>query len=398
MAFWLACESVRNNADIGAVSGAGVIPQRRAYRPRRQPAARPVQLSILMATHRHGLLACSRIAQACSWSGPDLEVLVRDNSGDAQKRALLPHFRRDYCNIVIAEPCDGLTNFSETLRLAKGDFVFLLADDDFCFDHAIAALPGMLHEIGGDPATVGVTGAYAVETSQGSAVVSYQNVEADDAALRVAGFLAYEGPNILHYAPVRRDVMLGVFDFMNTLPFYFSYHDQIVCLLYLLNGKFARLKRLMYLYDMGPWERAVTAQKRDVDFYRDAGLDPAVNQLHWFLCGFEGAVLIRNADVFPDHALALRQVIADRWFSSMFIRFKGQERSKFASRFAGESEKLRAKLLTSTGQLAFDGMLAEICDFLALMSQDQAQRYFTFWDAVLNKRKAAARPATALRA
>ena len=32
----------------------------------------------------------------------------------------------------------ALTNFSEILRLAKGEFVFLLADDDFCFDHAIA--------------------------------------------------------------------------------------------------------------------------------------------------------------------------------------------------------------------------------------------------------------------
>jgi hypothetical protein len=357
-----------------------------------------VQLSILMATHRHGLLACSRIAQACSWAGPDVEVLIRDNSDDAEKRALLPYFRRDHCNIILAEPCDGLTNLLELLRLAKGDFIFLLADDDFCFDHAVAALPGMLHEIGGDPATVGVTGAYAVETSQGSAVVSYQNVEADDAALRVAGFLAYEGPNILHYAPVRREIVLRIFAFMKTLPFYFSYHDQIVCLLYLLNGKFARLKRLLYLYDMGPWEAADTAQKRDVDFYRDAGLDPAINRLHWFLCGFEGAMLIRNADVFPDHPLPLRQIIADRWFSSMFLRFKAQIRSGFASRLAGESEKLRAKLLTSTGQLAFDGMLGEICNFLALMSEDQARRYFEFWNAMLNKPKAALRQATALRA
>ena len=31
-----------------------------------------------------------------------------------------------------------------------------------------------------------------------------------------------------------------------------------------------------------------------------AGLDPAINKLHWFLCGFEGAVLVRNSDMFPE--------------------------------------------------------------------------------------------------
>jgi Glycosyl transferase family 2 len=351
-----------------------------------------VQLSILIATNRRGLLACSRIAQACSWAGPDLEVIVRDNSGDPQKRELLAHFRGEHRNIIIAEPCDGLTNFSELLRTARGDFVFLLADDDFCFDHAVAAVPALLDQHGRDPAVAGVTGAYAVETSQGSAIVSYQNVESDDVALRVAGFLSYNGPNILHYAPVRRDIVQRVFAFMNTLPFYFSFHDQIVCLLYLLNGKFVRLSRFLYLYDVGPWEEFATAQKRDVDFYRDAGLDPVINKLHWFLCGFEGANLIRNADLFPDYPLGLRQVIADRWFSTMFLRFKNQGRTAFESRFAGDVEKLCAKFQASAGQLTFQDMLTDISGFFALFSKPQAQTYYEFWDAVLNRRAPPLRP------
>jgi hypothetical protein len=315
-----------------------------------------MQLSILIASNRTGLLACSRIAQACSWAGPNLEVIVRDNSGDAEKRALLPHFRRDNCSIIIADPCDGLTNLSESLRLVKGDFVFLLADDDFCFDHAIAALPGVLGQCRNDPSVVGVTGAYAVEGSQGSSIVSYQNAESDDVVARVGGYLSYSGPNILHYAPVRREIIQRVFAFMNTLPFYFSFHDQIICLFYLLNGKFVRLNRLLYLYDVGVWEVGNSAQKRDVDFYKDAGLDPAINKLHWFLCGFEGAVLARNSDIFSDYPIAQRQVIADRWFSGMFMRFKGHPRLTFESRFTGEADKLCAKLLTSTGQLSFQGM------------------------------------------
>jgi hypothetical protein len=343
-----------------------------------------------MTTNRRGLLVCSRVAQVCSWAGPNLEVIIRDNSGDADKRALLSQFRRDHCNIVLAEPCDALTNFSEILRLAKGEFIYLIADDDYCFDHAVAALPGLLDQIGKDPTVAGVTGLYAVETSQSSAVVAYQNVEADDVLARLAGFLNYQGPNILHYAPVRREVVQRVFDFMNTLPFYFSFHDQIVCLLYLLNGKFARLQRLLYCYDMGPWESVDTAQAKDLDYYKSADLDPVVNKLHWFLCGFEGATLIRNADVFPDYPLEIRQRMADQWFSVNYLRFRSRPRLAYDSRFVAEAEKICVKLQTSSGQLSFQDMLVEIRNFFALFSEAHAQKYFAFWDAAINRRTLAA--------
>ncbi len=134
--------------------------------------------------------------------------------------------------------------FPKLSRWREASSFFLLADDDFCFDHAIAAMPALIDQHGKDPTVAGVTGAYVVETSQGSAIVSYQNVEADDVTMRVTGFLSYSGPNILQYAPIRRDIVQRVFAFMNTLPVYFSFHDQIICLLYLLNGKFVRLTRL----------------------------------------------------------------------------------------------------------------------------------------------------------
>lgn len=349
-----------------------------------------MQLSILIATNRTGLLACSRIAQACSWASSEIEVIIRDNSGDAQKAEFLAQCRCDHCTIMIAEPCDALTNFSEILRLAKGDFVFLLADDDSSFDRAITAISRMIGLTGKDPEVAGVTGAYLVETSQGSSILTYQNIEADDATARVAGFLSYAGPNILHYAPIRRDIVQRVFAFMNTLPGYFSFHDQVVCLLYLLSGKFVRLKRLLYQYDIGVWEKAESAQQRDLDYYIGAGFDPAINLLHWFLCGFEGAILVRNAHVFPNLPLAQRQVIADLWFSTMFARFRGHARAKFESRFTAEAEKLRDKLLLSTGRLSFPDLLKDLCGFIALFSEGKSQSYFEFWDAVINRRIPAA--------
>jgi hypothetical protein len=344
-----------------------------------------MQLSILIPTHRVDLLAISRIAQACSWAGTKVEVIIRDNSGNASKQGLLGQFRRDHCNIVFSEPCGPLENYSETLRLAKGEFVFFVADDDFGFDRAIASLPSMIDGAMNDRSVAGVTGAYAIEASKGSSLVGYQGVDSDDVVARVAGYLSFQGPNVLIYSPVRRELVQRIFNFMNMMPFSFSFHDQIVCLLYLLNGKFLNLKRFLYLYDAGEWETAETAQKRDVSFYASSDFDPAVNKLHWFLCGFEGAVLIRNSNIFPNYPLAQRQIMADRWFSMMFFRFKENPRNTFGSRFSGDADILCEKLKASAGRLSFQDMLPDVCTFISLFSKSNSQKYFEFWNSVIKK-------------
>jgi len=355
-----------------------------------------VQLSILIPSHRHDLLTCSRIAQACSWASPEIEVLVRDNSGDPQKRALLPQFNRENCTILLAEPCDALSNIAELLARAKGEYVYVVADDDFCFDHAIAALPGLIAQHAGNNSVIGISGIYVVEGSANSAMFEYKDIDSDDVLLRLAGYLSNFGPNVLAYSPVRRELWLRVFSFIRSMPGLLSFHDQVASLLYLLNGKFVRLNRLMYLYEHGPWQNPITAQQEDIRFARSAGLDASICMLQWFICGFEGAVLVRNADeLFPDYPLALRQVIADRWFAMMFARLKSDNRIAPGAKYATEGAALRARLLVSTGQLSFQDMLAELCGFMALGSPDVAQRYSNFWTAVINRRARASRPATA---
>ncbi len=255
-------------------------------------------------------------------------------------------------------------------------------------------MPGVLEQFGKDPSVVGVTGLYALETSKGSAFYNYPDVGSDDVVARVTGFLS-NVPNVLYYSVLRREMVERAMAFMRTMPIFLSFHDQIICLLYLLCGKFIQLPRLLYAYDVGVWELFETAQKRDIDFYKAAGLDPAVNKLHWLLCGFEGAVLIRNSILFPDYPLDQRQLMADRWFSLNFVRFKGQDRPTGKSTFAGDAEKVCAKLQTSMGQLSFQDMLTEICGLFALFAQDKALSYHDFWDAQINSRAAATTKADA---
>ena len=346
-----------------------------------------MQLSILLPTHRHDLTTLSRIAQACSWAGPSVEVIVRDNSGNQEKRRQIAQFKRDHCTIVSTDPCEPLENFTALMRLAKGEFVFCLADDDMFFDRAIAALPSLLDRFGRDPNVAGVCGNYIVESSKGSALTVYQGIDSEDVTARIAGYLSYPGANVLAYAPLRRATVEKIFHFMRAMPLFLSYHDQITCLLYLLNGRFVRLPKLIYGYDFGPWEDMQSAQKRDMAFYRAAGLDPAISKLHWFLCGFEGAILIRNGDVFPDHAPATRQSMADQWFSVMFQRFLSNPRLTFGSEFAAQADAGCAKLRASQGPLSFVDMLSDICHFVALSSPDKAQRYLSFWGGMLAPRR-----------
>jgi len=93
--------------------------------------------------------------------------------------------------------------------------------------------------------------------------------------------------------------------------------------------------------------------------------------------------------------LAQRQPIADFWFSTMFVRFKRDHRQAFGSSLTEEAERLCVRLQSSIGQLTFQSMLTEICNFMARSSDSHAQSYFDFWDAVVNRRKPVERPLVA---
>jgi hypothetical protein len=344
-----------------------------------------MQLSIVIPTHRRDLSACSRILQACDWAGDKVEVVIRDNSGDIEKRRFLGQINREHCNITSVEECAATENFDQALKLAHGDFVFFVADDDICFDRAIAALPLLIDEIKEDNAVAAITGAYVLENSKGSGIFEYQGIDSDDLATRVTGYLNYSGPNLLAYSPIRRTLLQRLFGFMSSMPCSFSFHDQILSLLYLLNGKFARLKRILYLYDYGPWETLEGSQEHDLAFYAGSKLDPAINALHWFLCGFEGALLIRNSDLFSDQPRAVRQAVADQWFSWMFMRFKNVPRLTFDSRFAREVHLLCELLKARTGQMSFNEMLTAIVGFMALFDKPRAAQYAAFWTPIITR-------------
>jgi hypothetical protein len=349
-----------------------------------------IRLSIVIPSNRDSLTAVSRILQACSWAGPRVEIVVRDGSGSAAKAACLRGIERENCRIVVAPPCDARENRRQAFALAQGDFVYMLSDDDVCFDRALTMLPGVIESVVADRTVIGVAAPVLIENTQGTQAFAYPNIDADDPLVRLSGYLSAERRNLLAASPIRRTTMARAREVIDSKPFAFPFDDQILSLLYLLTGKFGRMKRLMYIDNTDDGDTAGAAAQRDADVYKASALDPATNKLHWFLCGFEGATLIRNMAIEPDYAPAQRQALADLWFSTMFNSFKLQPRNDAGSPLGGEAEKLCARWREAAGQLSFADMLADICQFLALSSQENALKYFAFWSTILGLRRAPA--------
>jgi hypothetical protein len=346
-----------------------------------------VRLSIIMPSNRDNLTAISRIAQACSWAGPQTEVIIRDNSGSFAKRRLLAQIEGENCHLIAADPCDAQENASKALERAQGEFVFLICDDDSCFDRAMADLPARIEQVRGDPSIVGIIGAVVVENRKGSSVGAYRNLDDGDALTRVAAWLSATMPPVLLFSPVRRDVLNWVDEVIGAKPFKHSFDDQICSLLYLLRGRFAFLDRLLYVYDQHNWEQYESAQMEDLKWYIGASLDPAINKLHWLLCAFEGAMLVRALSFTPDFAPDQRQKIADIWFTAMFQRFLAHPRADFGSPLAGKAEKLCQKWKAASGQLSFEAILADISEFMSLASPAHGMAYFQYWSNVLTTRR-----------
>jgi hypothetical protein len=336
-------------------------------------------LSILMPSHRDDLMAYSRIAQACSWANDNVEIVVRDNSGKPAKKSAIERFHGGTRRMVFVDECDSKTNFMEALALARGDFVFFISDDDLCFDRGIAAVAAAAAKFSADPAVAGITGLFALEEHQGSQIVRYPNMESSDALTRIFGYLGYQGPNLFFYTPVRRQVALACWTFMEGHPFAFPFHDQVLALLYLLSGRFIDIGRLMIVYDNMNWDTAHKAQDTDTRLYSATGMDPAFGHLHWLVCGFEGARLLLASSYGAQLAAEQRQSAANRWFEVMFARFATDVRTIGGSELVSHAQALCQKWRQPRPQFELDALLADICGFMERFSSQKAGQYRDFW-------------------
>jgi hypothetical protein len=341
-----------------------------------------MRLSVIVPSNRDSLTADSRIMQACSWASGEVEVIVRDNSGSARKGAMLERIEQPNCQIIIAEPCDANTNFLAALAASSGDFILFLGDDDAGFDRGIRAITAAAARYADDPSVAALTGAYVLEQTDTSHIVSYPKIDSGEVAERLSGYLGYQGPNMIFYSAVRRSALLDTWDFVFAHPFRFPYHDHFLSLIYLLLGRFIHVGRLAFVYDNTNWEAAGVGAQSDLRHYAAAGMDPAIRQLQWMLCGFEGASIILQSRFGLRHSLAERQAMANQWFEIMFRRFVGDANTRTDSHLTAEATALHEKWRQGFPNFKLENLLADICDFIRRTSPEKAEAYHDFWTGV----------------
>jgi hypothetical protein len=338
-----------------------------------------MRLSVLMPTHRVGLSACSRILEVCSWASEDVEVIVRDNSGDNAKRSLLGQIQLDTnCRIIIVDEDSPHENFISLMEAAQGDFVFFLADDDLCARRAIDAVVVAIQRFGDDQSVVGVTGQYLFETTEGSQMMGYGQIGSVSAIQRLEGYFAL-GLNLLFYSAVRRTTWLALWNWTKALPFRFSYIDLILAVIALLSGRYVDIKRLIYIYDFTGWEGGLKFEK-DYEFYRAAGIDRSILWLHGLFCAFEGTKIILS-DLFAKNlTTSERMAAATIWYQRVLGSSVPLQTQTPLEVYA---EQLRSKWLRNQ-QVDLDAMLHDLSEFLTLATEDKAKalRYRAYWSAI----------------
>jgi glycosyltransferase involved in cell wall biosynthesis len=341
-----------------------------------------MKISLIIPTNRISYSAIARVFEAVALDPDKFEVIVRDNSENEEKRAILETITSPICRVSMVPNRGPYENLTAAFREASGDFVFFLADDDWISARGLNQLHSLALQSAADRSVVCLTGAYLIDTSSGTGFLQYKGLDSYEPTKRLASYLEANATNVLYYSAVKRELATFCFTFMASLPYKFSYIDQLVSIFYLALGRVLQVDRVVYQYDLGDWETAEGSLSKDKASYVAAGLPAEFDRLHWLFCALEGAFLL-NSQVLAQKVNYDRTPLAEMWFDTLFNRFKLHDRGSAYSDGAINSSaiKLRNKCLSSP-RVDKNELLLDICDVLEISDKAGAERYFGFWSTL----------------
>lgn len=342
-----------------------------------------MKISLVLPSNRISYTAIARVFEWSSLDADKFELIVRDNSEHEHKRTLLRGIESNTLKLLCVPQCTMGENWFEALRLATGEFVFCVSDDDWISVRGLQQLQAQAQRQHTDASIACFNGDYLVETSSQTGLFRYAGLDATEPERRLASYLDANATNFLYYSAVRRSVMTFCFDFLERLPYKFSYDDQLVSLLYLALGRVSQIQRVVYGYDLGQWETAGGTLAKDRHFYALAGLPIEYDRLHHLFCALEGA-LVLESKLLTEKIAYDPKPLADLWFRTMFAKFRGHNREAGYGENAGANAvtlRLKEKLLAQ-GQFDVHELLLDVCDAIDVCDADGAQRYFKFWSTL----------------
>jgi tetratricopeptide (TPR) repeat protein len=342
---------------------------------------RSPKLSLVMPTNRTGLATCARILDACSCADENVEVIIRDNSGDAAKRDILSRISVENCRVLLVDPCDAVENSRKATALSQGEFVFCIADDDVLHRASINPTLELIGRCAADKSVIGITGTYLIDGYGGTRVFRYPQLDSKSAQYRVGNYLKDIGSNAINYSVLRRSVLNTVLSFCSKVPLWFSFSDQILALMYLACGRFGRIEQILYQYNCLNWDSPERALQSDLRYLRHCGLDGATVRFMWLICGFEGAKIVQGKLNILELSRNERENLATLWMQNMYSRFlvTMSHRTDPTSHLDREALSLCNKWKGTSPPLNFEPLLADISEFFSLTDRAIGEKYYEFW-------------------
>jgi len=154
-----------------------------------------MKVSVIVPTHRVSPGALARIMEVSALDAQSFEVVVRDNSGDRSKVSALHGLASESVKVHAVAPCGAFENAIEAFRLATGEFVFFLADDDWISVRTLRRVHSLAAAALEDRSVASIHADTFIETSAGAGIVHYDGL--DDAFwgnLQAIGLLPVSAP------------------------------------------------------------------------------------------------------------------------------------------------------------------------------------------------------------
>jgi hypothetical protein len=341
-----------------------------------------MKLSFVVPSCQPNIRALGAIANICSLANDDVEVIVRDTSGNKEKREFLDRLQTDHCHIHYADFCEMFENVEETARLARGEFVFACCDDDFVDPLALPAIMSNIDSIIDDPSFAGITGNYLFSHSDGSDLFCLQPLDDVNAAMRYAA-LVRSGGHPITWSVHRRSRFIESINLIRTLPVDFAYHDQFVTLLMLMSGRYANIHRVIYYQDVSRNHTFESDRAVNIHFLNKYGLEPELYRAYNLICIVEGSKIILGSDLVKNLPQPERIGVMRAWCTKWFLPYK-RDYPRYPPLAEPLSPIHRAIVHVCDkwaygNKLDIDEILTDLSGLLAQSSPELARNYYHFW-------------------
>ena len=339
-----------------------------------------MKLSIIMPSHNVGAQVNINIMKACSMGSDDVEIVIRDNSGDEEKRKFLSQINGKNCRILSVDECPIDENYKSLMNEARGEFAFLISDDDLPNGFALPAIIQEIERVKGDASIIGITGISMFDEAAQTNFALFKGFDSQESADRMKAFFGEGWHSLFQFLPLRLSVLQDVWNFWSTTPLFLSYHDLLIGCLVLSHGRTTHLNRCLYSYHNTNWVDEEMHLSSHARYFRRAGLDTSATRFLWLMAAFEGAQTFLHKYKGAPLSSEQREALGFCWFEHWFKEFTCAKpyRKVEDARFDLQALKLVEKW-SSTREIRCPEILTDIAEHFSLSSPELAQRYYDFW-------------------